>query len=43
MVAHNLGLKPAYKVTPIGQERRYTNEIFAWYYSKQIVTYTLAI
>jgi hypothetical protein len=34
MVACNLDLKPAYKVTPVGQERHHTNETFAWYHSK---------
>jgi hypothetical protein len=38
MVACNLDLKPAYKVTPAGQERHYTNETFAWYHSKLIET-----
>jgi hypothetical protein len=33
MVACNLDLKPAYKVTPAGQERHHTNETFAWYHS----------
>jgi hypothetical protein len=29
MVARNLDLKPAYKVTPISQERHHTNETYA--------------
>jgi len=35
MVACNLDLKPAYKVTPASQERHHTNETFAWYRSRE--------
>ena len=34
MVACNLDLKPAYKVTPASQEHHHTNETYAWYCSK---------